>query len=288
MYKVGIEAGGTKFIVAIFDNDYKIIDQINIKTTTPDETMGKVCKFLSNFSFNSIGIGCFGPIELDITNPKYGYITNTPKSSWIDFNIVGYLKEKFDVYIGFDTDVNAACLAEVKKGIAVDCSNVLYITIGTGIGGGIMSNGNLLHGLLHPEVGHVSLKRHPDDTFEGVCPYHSDCFEGLCSGPALFKRYGIPGEKLPIDHEAWKYQAYYIGQALANYILVLSPEMIILGGGVMQQQHLLKSIKLETQKALNGYVASENITKYIDNYIVIPKLFPISGLVGACILGEKK
>lgn len=283
-----IEAGGTKFVVAIGDENGTIEKRESFPTTTPEETMSKVFHFFDQYEFDALGIGTFGPIDPDPQSPTYGYITTTPKPHWSQTDILGQLKQRYAVPMGFDTDVNGAALGEVTFGAAKNLDSCLYLTIGTGIGGGAVVEGNLVHGLLHPEMGHMRLVSHPDDHhFKGICPYHPYCFEGLASGPAIEARYQKKAYELPKDHPAWEIEAYYIGQALATYILVLSPKKIILGGGVMKQTQLFPRIHHYTQSFLNGYIQKPEILTDIENYIVSPALGDNAGICGALALAKQ-
>ena len=225
-----IEAGGTKFVVAIGDENGNVLERDSFPTTTPQETVENIFKFFDGKDIEALGLGCFGPIDPDLKSPTYGYITTTPKPGWTNYNIVGALQEHYpDLPIGFDTDVNGAALGEAYFGAAKELDSALYLTIGTGIGGGAIVEGNLVHGLLHPEMGHMILEQREDDTYKGKCPYHGTCFEGLAAGPAIEERWGIKGSELPEDHPAWDLEAWYIAQALAIYVLTISPKKIILG-----------------------------------------------------------
>lgn len=279
----GIEAGGTKFICGIGDELGNILNKISIPTTTPEETMCKVIDYFYDKPIVSLGVGSFGPIDPIQNSPTYGFITNTPKKGWKGFNLLKAI-EKIGVPIKFDTDVNAAALAEYLWGAGMGLNNIVYLTIGTGVGGGAILNGQTLQGMLHPEMGHMRVKRLEEDNFAGVCPYHQDCLEGLVSGPAILKRTGTAAQNLPIDHASWKITAYYLAQGIANIMLILSPQKIILGGGVMQQSHLFPMIYNYLGVILNGYVDHANIQQF-DTYIVAPGLRNDSGLKGSIALG---
>lgn len=283
-----IEGGGTKFICGIGTREGKILDYLSIPTTTPEETLDQAIAYFSDKGVASIGIGTFGPIDVNPASPSYGSVTKTPKPHWSGFDLVGYVKKRLNIPIGFDTDVNAAALGETVWGAAKGLSSCLYLTVGTGIGGGAVVEGKLVHGLAHPEMGHISVRRHPEDTYEGSCPFHSDCLEGLAAGPAIEKRWGKKAYELEASHDAWRFQSYYIAQALVNYILILSPEKIILGGGVMNQNHLLPMIREQVQTLLNGYVHHAAILEGIDDYIVSPGLGDKAGLSGALALAIRR
>lgn len=283
--KVGaIEAGGTKFVCGVTTDSGEILERVSFPTTTPKETLEKVVEFFKGKEIERMGVGSFGPIDPDLNSKTYGYITKTPKKNWSDYNIIGELKNHFSIPMAFSTDVNGAALGEATWGSAKGLKNCLYLTIGTGVGGGAIVSGNIIHGMLHPEMGHISVKRHPDDNYEGKRPFHRDCFEGMASGPAIEERWGIKGNEIPKEHKAWDLEAYYIAQALVNYILILSPEKIILGGGVMKQQQLFPKIRAQVKTILNEYVQTKEILEDIDEYIVYPKLGDDAGLLGALAL----
>ncbi|ULO06018.1 ROK family protein [Paenibacillus sp. 19GGS1-52] len=281
-----IEAGGTKFVCGIGNEDGTIIERISFPTTTPEETMGQVLDYFSTKNVEAIGLGAFGPIDPVLGSPTYGYITTTPKPHWGQYNLVGTVAEHFNVPIGFDTDVNGAALGEYKWGAAQGLDSCLYITVGTGIGAGAVVGGKLVHGLSHPEMGHILVRRHPEDTYEGFCPYHGDCLEGLAAGPAIGKRWGVPAGELSIDHPAWEMEAHYLAHALMNYVLILSPQKIVMGGGVMKQSQLFPLIRTKLQELLQGYVQHPALNKDIDSYVVPPQLGDNAGLTGALGLAK--
>lgn len=283
-----IEAGGTKFVVAIGNENGEVLERESFPTTTPKETMNNIFKFFDDKNIEAIGLGCFGPIDPDLKSETYGYITTTPKPGWGHYNIVGALQDHYPkMPIGFDTDVNGAALGEAYFGAAKGLDSALYLTIGTGIGGGAIVEGNLVHGLLHPEMGHMYLERREDDTYKGKCPYHGTCFEGLAAGPAVEERWGVKGKDLPVDHPAWDLEAWYIAQALAIYVLTISPKKIILGGGIMHQSQLFPMIHKYLQERLNGYIQKDEITTdAIKDYIVWPELGDNAGVCGALALAK--
>ncbi|MEC0368767.1 ROK family protein [Paenibacillus chibensis] len=282
-----IEAGGTKFVCGIGKEDGTVLERVSFPTTTPEETMAQVVAFFQDKGVEAIGVGSFGPIDPVKGSPTYGRITTTPKPYWSNYDIVGHLGSHFQVPIEFDTDVNGAALGEYTWGAAKGYDSCLYITVGTGIGAGAVVGGELIHGLSHPEMGHILVRRHPEDKFEGFCPYHGDCLEGVAAGPSLSKRWGVPGADLTPDHPAWDMEAYYLAQALMNYILILSPQKIVMGGGVMKQQQLFPLIHTKLQELLNGYVQSPAINENIAEYIVSPQLGDNAGLCGALALARK-
>ncbi|MBO7335205.1 MAG: ROK family protein [Lachnospiraceae bacterium] len=279
-----LEAGGTKMVLAVGDERGKIFDIKSIPTVSPEVTVPLMIEYFNDEKIEALGIGCFGPICPDKSSDKYGYITSTPKLAWRDFNIVKAFKDVLKVPVGFDTDVNASCLGEATFGSAKGLKNVIYLTVGTGIGAGILSEGKLLHGNLHPEAGHIMMKRYEGDTYKGKCPYHADCFEGLASGPALEERCKMSAKEIPADSEAFKAEAYYIAQALVSYILILAPERIIMGGGVMHRLELFPLIRENVVKMLNGYISTKQLED-IDSYIVPASLNDDQGIIGCLVLG---
>lgn len=277
-----IEAGGTKFVLAIGDETGEILDKLTIPTEHPDITVPKVVDYFKEKQITKLGLGSFGPVDINPDSPSYGQLLKTPKTDWIDYPLGATLEEKLGVPVVIDTDVNVAALSEAKFGHATDVDTCLYLTVGTGVGGGIYYRGETLRGLSHPEVGHIKVRRHPDDQFEGNCPYHDDCLEGLAAGPAIEQRWGKKGDKLVDVDEVWELEAYYLAQALTTFIYVLSPERIILGGGVMHQKQLFPLIRKYVLEMLNGYVSSPHLTEdEIDQYIVSPGLTDEAGIKGA-------
>jgi len=289
----GVEAGGTKFICAVGSAPDDLCLEARFPTTSPAETIARVVNFFSQAvqrfgALSALGVAAFGPLDPDPSSPTYGYITSTPKAGWANFDLVGALRQEFPLPIGFDTDVNGAALGEWRWGAAQGLDTFVYLTIGTGIGGGGMTNGRLMHGLLHPEMGHMRIPHDwQRDPFPGVCPYHSDCLEGLATGPALEKRWGQPAETLPPDHPAWELEAHYLALGLANLICILSPQRIILGGGVMSNAWLFPPIRAGVQQALSGYIQSVLLQEQIETYIVPPALGARAGICGALALAQQ-
>jgi len=279
-----IEAGGTKFVLAVSDNELEHVERLSIPTTTPEETFEKVFEFFDNYSLEAIGVGSFGPIDVNKHSSTYGFITSTPKLAWQHVDFLGKLKERYDVPVAWTTDVNAAAYGELKKGAAVGKDSCLYLTVGTGIGGGAVINGEPLEGYGHPEMGHILVRMHKDDSFEGACPYHGNCLEGLAAGPAIEKRYNKKAQYLADQKEVWDIEAYYLAQALMTYTLTLSPEKIILGGGVMKQKQLFPLIREEFKRLVNAYVDTPDL----ETYIVSPKLADDAGITGCLLLAQKE
>ena len=282
-----IEAGGTKFVCAVGDNNGQIFEKVQFPTTTPAETMEQVLEFFSRFNLRAIGLGSFGPCDVNSESITYGYITSTPKLSWRGYPILKTLEESFNIPIGFSTDVNTAALGEVTFGAAKGLDSCLYITVGTGIGAGAVLGGKILQGLSHPEMGHVIVRRHSNDTYLGKCPYHRDCLEGLAAGPAIEERWENTGIELVNRLEVWELESYYLAQALVQYILILSPKKIILGGGVMKQKQLFPLIYRDVKKLLNKYIEIPQLSDGIENYIVPAGLGDLAGITGALLLGKQ-
>ncbi len=278
-----IEAGGTKFVCAVSNEKLEILERISVPTTTPNETMKQVFEFFDKHELGAIGVGSFGPIDVNKNSKTYGYITSTPKLAWANYNFVGALRDKYDIPIGWTTDVNAAALGELKKGAAVGLQSCVYLTVGTGIGGGAVINGQILEGYGHPEMGHILVRIHSDDKYEGVCPYHKNCLEGIASGPAIEDRWGKKAYELEDNEEVWKIEAFYLAQAVMTCILTLTPERIVLGGGVMKQRQLFPIIRNELEKLMNDYVLMPNLNEYI----VPPALGDNSGITGCLLLAQK-
>ncbi len=283
-----LEAGGTKMVLAVGDGSGHIADKVSIPTTDPEETMAGILAYFQKFEISALGVGCFGPLDLKTSSPTFGYITSTPKLKWKNFPLVRTLADGLHVPVALDTDVNGAALAESTLGAARGLNSCLYVTVGTGIGGGLVVEGNLVHGLLHPEFGHMLLRPLKDDPSpDGFCPYHGGCLEGLACGPAIEKRWGISAKEMKPDHPAWALEAGYLAQMCVNAIVSFSPEKIILGGGVMQQPHLFPMIRRETLRLLGGYVQHTQILNGMEDYIVPPGLDTQSGIQGAFLLAKR-
>jgi fructokinase len=273
-----IEAGGTKFICGVGTGPEDLITT-QIPTTSPDATVAAAVAWIGNRSdgqLTAVGIGSFGPVDLNT-----GFITSTPKAAWRNFDLAGAVGKGLGVPVRFDTDVNAAVLGEARWGAARNVSNCLYLTVGTGIGGGAIAGGQIVHGLTHPEMGHVRIPHDITvDPYAGVCPYHGDCLEGLASGPAIEGRWGKPGWNLAPDHAAWILEARYLALGIANFICTLSPRRILIGGGVMRQSLLYEMVRWEVGKILAGYV--EKLPE-----IGPPKLGELAGVLGALALARQ-
>jgi fructokinase len=286
-----IEGGGTKFVCAVGHGPDHIIDECRIPTRDPESTLTDVVAFFSKHPIEGLGVGMFGPIELR-NCPDHGSILATPKPGWAGFHFRKYLEKHLLTPISIDTDVNAAALGEARWGAARGLNVVLYVTVGTGVGGGVLVDGRPLHGLMHAEFGHIPMPVLRDgngqlDAFEGCCPYHGRCLEGLIAGPSLLRRTGIKGEALDPDHPAFDWAARYLGVGLASAVLMLSPERIVIGGGVMGSARLLPKVRQAMQEALAGYVARPELTgAELVDYVVAPGLGVRSGIAGAFALAE--
>ena len=288
----GIEAGGTKFVCAVGTGPDDIRTELRFSTTSPEENISKSIAFFREQQqkepLDGIGVACFGPLDPDPNSPQFGYVTTTPKVGWAHTNFVGPLRQALGVPVGFDTDVNGAALGEHRWGAAQGLNNFVYLTIGTGLGGGGMVDGKLMHGLLHPEMGHMLIPHNWDaDPYSGFCPYHGDCWEGLAAGPAIEGRWKTRAENLPPDHNAWDLEAHYLALGLMNIICVLSPQRIIMGGGVMDQRHLFALIHNHVYTMLHGYIQKAEILENMDKYIVPPGLGSRAGVLGALALAEQ-
>lgn len=275
-----VEAGGTKFVCGIGTGP-EDLTVAHVSTTSPDATLAAVTDFFRQEKrLDAVGIGSFGPIDINPGSTQFGHITSTPKSGWRDYNIVGAIRDVLRVPVGFDTDVNAAALGESHWGAGRGVTDFIYLTVGTGIGGGAMVNGQMVHGLAHPEMGHLPIRHdRTRDPFPGCCPYHGDCLEGLASGPAMQARWGMPAESLPADHPGWNLEAHYLAQGLTHLVYVLSPQRILLGGGVMRQVCLFDLIRTEMKQALGEYVQPGD---------VLPaQLGSRAGVLGALVLAQQ-
>lgn len=279
-----LEAGGTKMVCAVGDETGKILNRVSIPTETPEITMPKLLDYFQDSGIEALGIGCFGPVDLDPASKTYGYITTTSKLAWINYDICGSFRKRLQVPIGFDTDVNGSILGEAAWGCARGLDTAVYMTVGTGVGVGVLAGGKLLHGMQHPEGGHILLPRRADDPYEGKCPYHKTCLEGLAAGPAIEARWGKKAEELADCPEVWELEAYYLAHAIAGYIMILSPQKIILGGGVMHQEQLMPLVREKVKELLGGYLRTKELED-MDSYLVLPSLHDDQGILGALKLG---
>lgn len=275
-----IEAGGTKFVCAIGDEHGNVEERASFPTTKPEETLQLVFDFFHEKQIEALGVGAFGPVDVKEDSPTYGTIGNTPKLQWKDYPLLSELKNRLGVPVKLDTDVNAAALGEYMHGAAKHAGSCLYITVGTGIGAGAIVNGETLQGFSHPEMGHLLVRRSTQDAYPGKCPYHKDCLEGLAAGPAIEARWGEKAQKLYHQEAVWQLEAYYLAQAIMSYTLVLSPEKIVMGGGVMKKEGLHEMIQQELEALMQRYVPLP------ENYLVPPGLEDNAGIVGALMLAK--
>lgn len=281
-----LEAGGTKMVMGVLDGDGQILKQASCATRLPEETMADVLAFFKGDRLDAMGIASFGPVDLQKQSPTYGHITHTPKLSWRGFPLLQTIRDALGVPCGMDTDVNGAVLAEATMGAAKGQKNAVYFTVGTGIGGGLLSEARLVHGLIHPEWGHTVVARHPEDPLtRGTCPSHTNCVEGYATGPAMQKRWAVPAQELPDDHRGWALEAWYLAQLCQNAMMAVSPERIMLGGGVMRHEALFPLVRAAVKELVGGYLISPVIDD-LDTYIVPPALAPNSGLIGGALLAK--
>jgi fructokinase len=286
----GVELGGTKCICVLATGPGDIRAREQILTSTPAETLARIEEMLIRWltehgRFEGVGIASFGPLDLRPTSERYGHITGTPKPDWSNTDIVGRFRRRFGVPIGFNTDVNGAALAEARWGGAKGLDNSAYITVGTGIGVGLMVARHPILGLGHTEVGHVRVVQMAGDDWSGHCPIHGNCVEGIASGPAIAARTGVSSELLRADHPVWESVAFALGQLLHTLVLTMAPQRILMGGGVMQgQTHLFGRVREHLRTSLNGYVTADELGPGLSNYVVPPGLGALAGPLGAIAL----
>lgn len=287
----GIEAGGTKFNCVMANLHGEILAQRLIPTTTPEQTLSACLAFFNEHQaslgyLNALGIGSFGPVELDKESPAYGSIKKTPKKGWTNTPIVSFFESALSVPVAFETDVNAAAIGEYTDGVAQDCDCFIYITVGTGIGAGVLIQGKPLQGIAHPEIGHMLITHHPLDVPKiSSCPFHDSCVEGLASGTALNLRFTQGVQSVGEDHVIWDIESYYLAQLCANLTQTLAPKKIVLGGGVMKQQQILPKLRKEFLRLINGY-AHEQVIDQIDNYLISASPSGLAGVKGALALAK--
>lgn len=280
----GIEAGGTKFVLAVGPSPTQIAAKDSIPTRTPEETLAEAAAWFERHGrIDALGIASFGPVQLDTSSSDWGKITNTPKLGWAGCDLAGYFANRLSVPVGFDTDVNGAALAESAFGVGVDRSSLAYLTVGTGIGGGLVIEGKAVHGSAHPEMGHIFPRRHSRDAeFAGICPVHGDCLEGLASGPAVLARWGVELSELPHDHEGHEIIADYLGQLCHNLFAMTAVEAVAIGGGVLKTEGLLKRVRRAAQRLDAGYLPGKS-----RQVVVAPGLGDEAGIKGALFLAER-
>ncbi|WP_265457863.1 ROK family protein [Enterococcus sp. HY326] len=279
-----IEAGGTKFVLGVGTPAGEIIAKTTLKTENPAVLLPKIESFFADYELAAVGVGSFGPLDLNPNSKSYGFITNTPKLAWQNFDLLGSLKSSLDVPIFLTTDVNASCLGEKTFGAFQDYTSLVYFTIGTGVGAGGIQGGQFIQGLSHPEMGHMLLRQHPADLYAGNCPFHQNCLEGLASGPAIMARAGRASHLLAEADQTWEFVSDYLAQAAFNVSLILSPEVIIFGGGVMKQPQLLPKIRQKLMLLNQNYLSLPNL----DDYLQTDSLADLQGLLGCIALAQQQ
>ncbi len=283
-----LEAGGTKMVLAVFEENGRMLEKKTLPTLSPEDTVPPMLAFFREKGIAALGIASFGPLCLDPASPLYGTITQTPKLPWRNYPLLRAFRDALGVPVGLDTDVNAAALAETAMGAAKGLSSCLYVTVGTGIGGGVVVHGRPVHGLMHPEIGHIRVMPEREDPMpEGICPCHAHCLEGLASGPSIEKRWGISARDLPEGHPAWELESAYLAQLCQIALLAFSPEKIVLGGGVMQKKFLFPMIRKKTVALLGGYLAIPAVEEGLADCITEPGLDILSGITGAFLLAKQ-
>jgi fructokinase len=286
----GVETGGTWCVCAIAGGPDEIVAEEQFPTTKPPETLDRIVEFFqAGPKVEAIGIGSFGPVDLDPESATWGYVTTTPKPGWQWTSVAAVIRERLGVPVAFDNDVDAAALGENRWGAGQGVGSLCYLTIGTGIGAGLLIDGQPWHGLVHPEVGHIRVSREHDRdraSFAGICPVHGDCWEGLAAGPALEARWGMAPDQLPADHEAWSIEAEYIALGILSIVLVFSPQRVIVGGGVMEHAGLLDTVRQRLRDLMAGYLPTPLLGEEIDSYLVAPRLDDRAGVLGAIALAQ--
>ncbi|HEY8763309.1 MAG TPA: ROK family protein [Solirubrobacteraceae bacterium] len=284
----GVETGGTWCVCAVGRGPDEIVREEQFPTTHPRETLARIVEFFrAGPALTAIGVGSFGPVDLDPESPTWGHVTTTPKPGWQHVSVAPVIRDELGVPVAFDNDVNAAALGEYRWGAGEGAASVCYLTVGTGIGAGLLLDGRPRHGLVHPEVGHIRIPRDPGDAFEGTCPVHGDCWEGLACGPAMAKRWDTSPEELPDDHPAWGLEAGYLALGILSIVLVASPERMIVGGGVMAQPALPGMVRRRLRELLAGYLETPALGDAIDSYLVAPALGDRAGVLGAIALAQE-
>ena len=284
----GVETGGTWCVCAVGRGPDEIVREEQFPTTHPQETLARIVEFFrAGPALTAIGVGSFGPVDLDPESPTWGHVTTTPKPGWQHVSVAPVIRDELGVAVAFDSDVNAAALGEYRWGAGKGAASVCYLTVGTGIGAGLLLDGRPRHGLVHPEVGHIRIPRDPGDAFEGTCPVHGDCWEGLACGPAMAKRWDTSPEELPDDHPAWGLEAGYLALGILSIVLVASPERMIVGGGVMEQPALPGMVRRRLRALVAGYLETPALGDAIDSYLVAPGLGDRAGVLGAIALAQE-
>lgn len=286
----GVETGGTWCVCAVGNGPEEIVKCERFPTAGPEQTLARIAEFFARGpGVQAVGIGSFGPVDADRSSPTWGHVTTTPKPGWQHVSVARDLAERLRIPVAFDTDVAAAALGEYRWGSGREASSLFYITVGTGIGGGLLIDGRPWHGLVHPEVGHIRVPRDADPEraqFAGVCPVHGDCWEGVASGPAIAERCASSPEALPDDHPIWRTEAEYLALGILSIVLIASPERLIVGGGVMERAPLLKLIRTRVKELLGAYLDAPALNDDIGSYVVRPALGDRAGVLGAIALAQ--
>ena len=284
----GVETGGTWTVCALGTQPADIVARERFPTTDPTRTLSRIIDFFKRHERPAaIGVGSFGPVDLHPDSPHWGDVTSTPKRGWQHTPVASVIARELHVPVRFDTDVAAAAIGEYRWGAGRGAASLAYLTVGTGVGAGLLVGGKPWHGLVHPEVGHMRIPHDRDvDPFPGICPVHGDCFEGLASGPALASRWGSPAEELPSDHPGWDLEARYIALGILNLVCTVSPHRVIVGGGVFERPGLLKTVRRDLQRLIAGYLETPLLREDIDRYLVVPALGDDAGVLGAIAMAE--
>lgn len=284
----GVETGGTWCVCALGSGPGQLESVEQFQTTAPDETIAQIVEFFASRPRpTAIGIGSFGPVDVDPTSQRWGSVTTTPKPGWQNVSIAGIVRDALGVPVAFDHDVAVAALGEHRWGAGRGVSALSYVTVGTGIGTGLLIDGRPWHGLLHPEVGHIRIPHdRARDPFPGTCPSHGDCWEGLACGPAIEARWGTRGVELDDDHPAWELESEYVAAGILSIVAVFSPQRVILGGGVMDRSGLLERVRDKLRGLVDGYLATPLLGEEIDRFLVAPGLGDHAGVLGAIALAQ--
>jgi fructokinase len=284
----GVETGGTWCVCAVGRGPDEIEAQEQFRTAAPEETLERIVSFFREHGpLTAVGVGSFGPVDVNPRSPTWGFVTSTPKPGWQHTAVAPVLRDRLGVPIVFDTDVNAAAIGEHRWGAGSGLESVCYLTVGTGIGAGLVIGGRPLHGLVHPEVGHLRIPHDRGrDPFDGHCPVHGDCWEGLASGPALAARWGCSPADLPDEHPAWELEAEYVALGILSIVTVASPHVVVVGGGVMERAHLIEGVRATLRELVAGYLETPLLSGEIDRYVVAPALGDAAGVLGAIALAQ--
>jgi fructokinase len=284
----GVETGGTWVVCALGTGPDDIVAQETFATGEPGPTLERIAAFFEGAPrAAAIGVGSFGPVDLDPRSPTWGHVTSTPKPGWVHTPVAPVLRDRLGVPIHFDTDVTTAAIGEHRWGAGAGVDSLCYLTIGTGIGAGLLIDGRPVHGLIHPEVGHLRIPHDRErDPFAGNCPIHGDCWEGLAAGPAIAARWDADPRELPDDHEAWALEAEYVALGILAIVCVASPQRIVTGGGVLERPELLAAVRARLVDLNAGYLQTPLLGDEVERYLVAPSLGDRAGVLGAIALAQ--